>query len=78
MTSYHTAYLSLPLCSGFTVHSAQWTVVTDISIHSSVLRTMVATKEQGYLPHFQGSVKPNKTINLRGGYDRRHLMITDL
>ncbi|KAF3826993.1 hypothetical protein GH733_002479 [Mirounga leonina] len=31
---------------------------------------MVATKEPGSLPHFQGSVKPNKTINLSQGCQR--------
>lgn len=48
------------------VHSAPtWTVVTDISMHSPALRSMVATKKPGYFPHFQDSIKPKKTINLR-------------
>lgn len=42
-----------------------WTVVIDISRHSSVLTTVVAAKEPGHLPHLRDSIKPNKTTNLR-------------
>lgn len=59
MTPYHDAQLSLWLCSGFTVHQRGRHGAADISVDRPGRGAVVATKEPGYHPHFQGSVEPN-------------------